>query len=335
MNQNSRTDRIDLKDRKLLVALSQNSRASQSQLGKAVGISKSAVPYRIKKLQEEGIIRRFLTVVNLSAIGYTTYNVFFQLNVTKQREAELFHYFDNHPFTTWVCRFLGMWDFHVEIVAKDFAHFNQILSEIVQELGDALEDYHTHIALEIYKVEHLPKQFVEDAHVEAFEAPPRQWKETVALDAIDRKLLFQLNNNAVAPLHILAEQCGTTLDIIHYRMKKLFKEGVILQYIPFIALEKLGYTEYFCHVQLRHLTPEKAQSLKQWILQHKQIKYGFRGASQLEVLFVLTVQNTRELDALIQDLKQLFFSHILEIQHHLITEQGKFHLFPEGLTKTI
>lgn len=332
MNQNSE---IDLKDRKLLVALSQNSRASQTQLGKAVGISKSAVPYRIKKLQEAGIIRRFLTVVNFSAIGYTTYNVFFQLNVTKQREAELFHYFDNHPFTTWVCRFLGMWDFQVEIVAKDFGHFNHILSEIVQELGDALDDYRTHITLEIYKVEHLPKQFVEDAHVEAFEAPSRQWKETVVLDDIDRKLLFALNNNAVAPLHILAEQCGTTLDIVHYRMKKLFKEGIILQYIPFVALERLGYTEYFCHIQLRHLNPEKAQSLKQYILQHKQIKYAFRGASQLEVLFVLAVQSIQELDLLIQEMKQLFFQHILDIQPYLITEQGKFHLFPEGLTKTI
>lgn len=324
---------LDLKDRKLLVALSQNSRASQNQLGKAVGISKSAVPYRIKQLRDEGVIRRFLTVVNISAAGYTTYNVFLKLHATKEQEKKLFYYFDTHPFTTWVCRFLGMWDFHIEIVAKNFAHFNQILSEMVQELGDALDDYRTHVALEIYKVEHLPKQFVEDANILPLEAPSREWKETITLDVIDRKLLFALNNNAVAPLHVLAEQCETTLDIIHYRMKKLFKEGIILQYIPFVALEKMGYTEYFCHVQLRHLTLEKAQTLKQYILQHKQIKYAFRGASQLEILFLLAIRSIQELDLLIQELKQLFFDHILDFQPHLITEQGKFHLFPLGLTK--
>lgn len=324
---------LDLKDRKLLVALSQNSRASQSQLGKAVGISKSAVPYRIKRLCDEGVIRRFLTVVNLSAAGYTTYNVFFKLHATKEQEKKLFYYFDTHPFTTWVCRFLGMWDFHIEIVAKDFSHFNQILMQMVQELGSALDDYRTHIALEIYKVEHLPKHFVQQAKIAPLETAARQWKETARLDAIDRKLLFALNNDAVAPLHVLAKECDTTLDIVHYRMKKLYTEGIILHYIPFVALENLGYTEYFCHVQLRHLTPEKAQSMKQYILQHPNIKYAFRGASQLELLFLLAVQNTRELDALIQDLKHLFFSHILDIQYHLITEQGKFHLFPEGLTK--
>ena len=323
---------LDLKDRKLLVALSQNSRASQSQLGKAVGISKSAVPYRIKRLREEGIIRRFLTVVNLSAVGYTIYNVFFKLHASKEQEKKIFYYFDMHPFTTWVCKFLGMWDFHVEIVAKDFSHFNEILMQMVQELGYALEDYRTHIALEIYKVEHLPKQFVQSAKIIPLEIRSRVWKENVTLDVIDRKLLYALGNDAVAPLHVLAQQCETTLDVVHYRMKKLYGDGVILQYIPFVALENIGYTEYFCHVQLRHLTAEKSLSLKQFILQHGHIKYAFRGASQLEVLFLLAVQNITELDVIIQELKQHFFSHILDIQTHLITEQGKFHLFPEGLT---
>ena len=326
---------LDLKDKKLLVALSQNSRASHNQLGKAVGISKSAVPYRIKRLREDGIIRRFLTVVNLSAVGYTTYNVFFKLHASKEQEKKIFYYFDMHPFTTWVCKFLGMWDFHVEIVARDFSHFNQILMQMVEELGAALEDYRTHIALEIYKVEHLPKQFVQSAKIAPLETPSRVWKEHTALDAIDRKLLYALGNDAVAPLHMLAQQSGTTLDVVHYRMKKLYAEGVILHYIPFVALEKIGYTEYFCHLQLRHLTPEKAQSLKQFILQHGHIKYAFRGASQLEILFLLAVENITELDAIIQELKQHFFSHLLDLQTHLITEQGKFHLFPEGLTKNI
>ncbi len=326
---------LDLKDRKLLVALSQNSRASHAQLGKAVGISKSSVPYRIKRLSEQGIIRRFLTVVNLTAAGYTTYNVFFKLHASSEQEKKIFYYFDMHPFTTWVCKFLGMWDFHVEIAATDFNHFNEILMQMVQELGTALEDYRTHIALEIYKVEHLPKQFVKSAKITALETVPRHWKEHVVLDAIDRKLLFALNNDAIAPLHALAKECNTTLDVVYYRIKKLYTEGIILHYIPFVALEKIGYTEYFCHLELRHLTFEKAQSLKQFILQHQHIKYAFRGATQLEVLFLLAVQNTAELDAVIQELKLLFFSHILDIQTHLITEQGKFHLFPEGLTKTL
>ncbi len=311
--------------------MSQNSRASHGQLGKAIGISKSAIPYRIKRLKEQGIIRRFLTVVDLTAAGYTTYNIFFKLHATKEQEKKLFYYFDMHPFTTWVCKFLGMWDFQVEIVAKDFSHFNEILLQIVEELGASLEDYRTHIALETYKVEHLPKHFVQNAKIVPMDVAIRSGKKQIAFDSIDKKLLFALGNDAVAPLHVLAAECNTTLDIVHYRMKKLYNEGIIIHYIPFVALEKIGYSEYFCHVQLRHLTLEKAQMLRQFILQHPYIKYAFRGASQLEVLFLLAVQNTSELDTIIQEFKHHFFSHILDLQTHLITEQGKFHLFPEGL----
>ena len=326
---------LDLKDKKLLVALSQNSRASQAQIGKAIGISKSAIPYRINRLREAGIIRRFITVVNLSAIGYSTYNVFFKLNATKEREDSVFHYFDQHPFVIWSCRFLGMWDFHVEVAAKDFRHFQNILQDIVKELGDCLDDYRTHIALDIFKVEHLPKHFVDEANIEELKQPNRKWKETVQLDVIEREILYALNQDAVAPLHVIAKNCGTSLDVVHYRMKKLYKEGVILQYIPFVSLNKIGYTEYFCHVQLKHISLEKNKSLKQYLTQHKNIKYSFSGASQLEVLFLLAVKGLHELDDLVREMKNLFGEYILDMQLHLITEQGNFTMFPDGLRKHI
>jgi Lrp/AsnC family transcriptional regulator, leucine-responsive regulatory protein len=322
---------LDLKDKKLLVALSQNSRASQAQLGKAVGISKSAVPYRIKRLEKAGVIRRFLTIVNFSAIGLTTYNVFFKLRASKEREDNVFQYFDQHPHVIWSCRFLGMWDFHVEIVAQDFAHFNGILSGMLEELGDALDDYRTHIALEVYRVEHLPKEFVNEACVEPFSLPDRSWKENVVLDPIEKKILFSLNKNAVAPLHAIATDCGVSLDIVHYRIKKMYKEGVIIQYLPFVAIEKLGYTEYFCHLELRHLTKEKEKSLKQFLVQHNNVKYAFRGASHLEVLFLLAVHTIDELDQTIRELKQQFGEYLLEVHIHLITEQGNFTMWPKGL----
>jgi Lrp/AsnC family transcriptional regulator, leucine-responsive regulatory protein len=323
--------KLDLKDRKLLVALSQNARVSQAQLGKAVGISKSAVPYRIKRLQKEGVIRRFFAVMNFSAVGLNTYNVFFKLNTSKEREDGVFAYFDQHPNVVWTCRFLGMWDFHVEVVANDFEHFNFILSEILVELGDCLDDYRTHLALEVYKVEHLPKQFVEEASVEALKLPDRTWKEKITLDAVEKKILFALNEDGVAPLHEIAKACGTTLDVVYYRMKKLYKEGVILQYIPFVDLGKLGFTQYFCHLELRHLTADKEKTLKQFLVQHKNVKYAFRGATQLEVLFLLAVQNVQELDDIVRELKQRFGKHILDLHTHLIIEQGNFTMWPKGL----
>jgi len=325
--------KIDLKDKKLIVALARNSRESQTKLGKIVGLSKSAIGYRIEQLKKQGIIKRFMTVVNLTAAGYTTYNVFFKIHATKEKEDELFQYLNTHAFVQWCCRFLGEWDFHAEIAAKDIIHFNKIMIEITQTFADSLEDYRVHTALEIYCVNHIPKKFIQEAKLPVLEPVKRKQKQ-YEIDAIDRKLLYELNNDASAPLHVLAEKCNTSIDVVHYRMKKLAEHGIIIAYIPFIDIKKLGFTEYFCHLHLRNLTEEKASSLKQYFLQNPYIKYAFRGASQLEMLFLIAVQDTVELDTTIRELKSIFFENILDITPYLITEQGNYTLFPKGLLES-
>ncbi len=74
-------EKLDLKDRKILYELDINSRQSFSQLGKRVGLHKDVVAYRVKKLQEKGIIKNFITEINNYKTGYPT--VKFYLNYQK------------------------------------------------------------------------------------------------------------------------------------------------------------------------------------------------------------------------------------------------------------
>ena len=56
--------KIDLKDRKILYQLDLDSRQSLTQIGKNVGLNKDIVSYRIKKLQDEGVIKSFWTLID-------------------------------------------------------------------------------------------------------------------------------------------------------------------------------------------------------------------------------------------------------------------------------
>ena len=49
--------KVDIKDKKILYHLEINSRQSFNSIGKKVGLSKVNVAYRVKKLQEKGIIK--------------------------------------------------------------------------------------------------------------------------------------------------------------------------------------------------------------------------------------------------------------------------------------
>jgi len=68
--------KLGLKDRKILYELDLNSRQSFQKIGKKVRLSKESVFYRIKKLEEEGIIQRYSTMVDVGKLGYTNFRFF-------------------------------------------------------------------------------------------------------------------------------------------------------------------------------------------------------------------------------------------------------------------
>ena len=66
--------KIDLKDRKILYELDLNSRQSLTAIGKKVGLKKDVVSYRIKKLEDEGIIKNYYAFIDTLFIFSISYN---------------------------------------------------------------------------------------------------------------------------------------------------------------------------------------------------------------------------------------------------------------------
>ena len=60
--------KLDLKDKKILYELDRNSRQSNKQIAKKVGLSEQVVGNRIRRLQEWGIIEYFFVKTNPSVL---------------------------------------------------------------------------------------------------------------------------------------------------------------------------------------------------------------------------------------------------------------------------
>ncbi len=61
---------IDNLNRKILKCLQQNSRQSNAEIGRQVGISSPAVSERIKKMEDLGIIEGYKAIVSPFEVGY-------------------------------------------------------------------------------------------------------------------------------------------------------------------------------------------------------------------------------------------------------------------------
>ncbi|MBU1249349.1 MAG: Lrp/AsnC family transcriptional regulator [Proteobacteria bacterium] len=62
---------IDTIDKKIINILQEDTRTTNSDIGKSVGLSAAAVHGRVKRLEKNGIIRRFTVEVNPKALGMT------------------------------------------------------------------------------------------------------------------------------------------------------------------------------------------------------------------------------------------------------------------------
>jgi len=89
--------KLDLTDRKILLELDTNARASFSEVGKKAGIGKNNVQYRTKRLVEDGIIKKFVTQFSLGKLGLFLGKIYLQLaGLTQKTETELYDYLLNN-----------------------------------------------------------------------------------------------------------------------------------------------------------------------------------------------------------------------------------------------
>jgi DNA-binding Lrp family transcriptional regulator len=95
-------------------------------------------------------------------------------------------------------------------------------------------------------------------------------KESIKIDAKDKKLLYELNCNSRQSLSDLARRVGLGRDLIAYRVRRLETEGVITKYAVVINPYRLGFTLYKTYLRLRN-NPERVAALKKALRNHARI----------------------------------------------------------------
>ena len=65
-------DRLDATDERILAELANDARATYAEIGERVNLSPPAVKRRVDRLLDNGVIRGFTTVVDRSAVGWST-----------------------------------------------------------------------------------------------------------------------------------------------------------------------------------------------------------------------------------------------------------------------
>ncbi len=146
---NTEETKIDDKDRDILELLKLDGRITIRELSAKINLAPIAVENRIKKLVSSGVIKKFVPLASISALGYQWWKVFFKFkNVNRNK---FFAYIKYHPNILWYMRFLGRWDYQFSVFAKNNSEFHKILDEIRTEFADNIISYDSIIVFNQFK----------------------------------------------------------------------------------------------------------------------------------------------------------------------------------------
>ena len=122
---------LDNTDRRILRVIQEEARVSNSELAERVGLSPSPCWRRVRTLEENGVIERYVTLVNAKAVGLPI-NGFATVTLEKQAESalELFEKAVKKRPEVMECNLMtGEFDYLLRVVVPDLAAYERFLMD--------------------------------------------------------------------------------------------------------------------------------------------------------------------------------------------------------------
>ena len=119
---------LDDVDLKLLEILEEDSRIPYRDLASRFGVSVATICNRIKKLEELGVIKRFIIEVDYGKLGYSI-RALVGITVDPKTLHETLEGFKKMECVKKIYEVAGRYDFVLEVLAKDTADLRILLTE--------------------------------------------------------------------------------------------------------------------------------------------------------------------------------------------------------------
>jgi DNA-binding Lrp family transcriptional regulator len=132
---------LDLFDLKILSLLQEDGRISMTDLADRVGLSPSPCARRVKRLEDEGYIDRYVTLLNARKLGVGL-NVFVSIRLSSQTRAA-FDRFDAEmgaiPEIVGCYLLTGAFDYLVQIRVTDIEEFRDFMRDRLTAIEGVVE----------------------------------------------------------------------------------------------------------------------------------------------------------------------------------------------------
>jgi Lrp/AsnC family transcriptional regulator, leucine-responsive regulatory protein len=254
--------KLDKTDLKILALLEVNARQSLSKIAKSIGTSEQVISYRIKTLEDEGVIGEYFTIINFAQLGYTSYRTMIRLsNIDEATQKKIIAYLVSHRNTLWIVDCGGRYDLLVNFLAASVQDYDIMIRKFKNTFSEQIQNCEVLVLVNSigfgrnYLVPH---------------ANPKEWvlqpqKEAQALDDLDLRILDKLAMNARISALSVGTEINCSTNTVIQRIKNMTKHGYIQGYRPLVHLEKTPYRAYKALIKIHNNTEQRERQLVNYL----------------------------------------------------------------------
>ncbi len=317
--------KLDLRDRKILFELEKNARSSLPQIARKAGLSKEAIFHRLKNYENRGIIKRYVTNINVYRLGYSYYPLLLKFkDTTPEIEKEILDFLKSNRYMAWMTTCEGNWDINLTLFAKNNQDLDLFLNDFLSKYSRYVAEKEIFITTDMYYFKH---NF--ELNKTTFTVVRTVGEKSVILEELDLHLLKLLAENARMPLVEIASELGTSAKVVVYHINRLEKQKIITGSNILVDFSKLGYKFYKVWFGLQEMNPSQWKKLLTFLHSIPNLVWATKLIGKYDLSIEMEVKDVVEFRQILNSLKKEFSANIKSHESILIFEELVLNYLPK------
>jgi len=322
--------KIDRTDLKLLWNLDYDARIPLSKLAARCGISKQNAAYRLDKLTAAGVLRGFISLINIHKLGYSTHRVYFRYkNLRPSVEKKVTDYLIKHEHVLWLAAISGSWDLEAVFTAKSIIQFNNLFKRVKEDLGKFFSKYDVSSSIVNY---HFKRDYLLGLE-RGVKFEPRYYglePRLFNVDELDLGIMAELSKNCRRSNQEIGRKLGVSYHTVKQRVVRLESEKLIQGHRILIDLEKIGRHYYKAAIKLGNLSRDDEKRIYEYCSQFNSVAYLVEVLGNWQLEIEAEVASQEEMELILRKIRDRFSEEIVDYELFHVTRELKLNYLPMG-----
>ncbi len=320
--------KLDVRDKKILILLSENARMSLSTIAKKVHLSRDTVHYRIRRMEKLGVIIRYFPELDFKKIGYNVYHLFLLIDETDQvARAALIETMKNHPNTLSLIEYSDRWDFEWIVAAKNIEEFDMVVTDLHAKFSNVITERNKLLVIHPY----FTTVLLYETNKEKNKPFIKETKEIhYRPDKKDLEIVEALTEDCRTSTYDIAKEVNLSPDAIGLRIKKLVQSGIIKRFTILPNFSLLGCNWYTFVIQMKTFEKKNELRFKSFVRNNPHIIGAVKTLGAWDLLtYIITNNDSREFHYTIKQIKHAFAATIKHYDTFIAYKEHIFNPIPQ------